>query len=447
MITFLSLWLLLGSGDPSQVSEGERWLREVSYIISEDERRSFATLEGDSQRADFIERFWRRRDPDPSTEFNPAREQHYQRLAFAEAHFGRDTDRARVWINYGKPQQRLVFPSSDFEITLYPEKPVQVVISSYPAVHVNTPEAEIWSYWSLPGGGELVAPMELLFMRVPAGDAGMLSILPHMKGAGLEEKSLHARRLLETPLFRGTRTAAEEFHLVYAGLPRFAGVREFYRQMLNTPDGFDSFEIGRNLIRLRRPSGDWLEDSEQRHRRLRGEAASSVYFETLEADIEHWFLKSARGFVCVALLLHLDLEGFQPGDEVVILSEMRRDGTVKARFDDSLRLEEFSQRKTEGLAVPMRMAVSPGLHTLDVHILDRTHHRYRRLQRTIDVPRYDGGFSLSDPVLCKEVLRDGFSGLAFRNQRRELTLGDWNPFRADDLLLLPAHQARRNFYL
>jgi hypothetical protein len=52
----------------------KRWLSEdVAYIITKEERRAFNALQTDEERENFIENFWRRRDPNPDTEENEYR--------------------------------------------------------------------------------------------------------------------------------------------------------------------------------------------------------------------------------------------------------------------------------------------------------------------------------------------------------------------------------------
>ena len=46
----------------------KRWLNtDVAYIITKDEKRAFLALVTDEERENFIENFWRRRDPNPDT--------------------------------------------------------------------------------------------------------------------------------------------------------------------------------------------------------------------------------------------------------------------------------------------------------------------------------------------------------------------------------------------
>jgi GWxTD domain-containing protein len=87
------------------------WLeKDVAYIITEEERKAFKKLATDEERERFIEEFWRRRDPDPDTEENEFKEEYYERIAYANEHFasgipGWKTDRGRIWIMYGKPDE------------------------------------------------------------------------------------------------------------------------------------------------------------------------------------------------------------------------------------------------------------------------------------------------------------------------------------------------------
>jgi GWxTD domain-containing protein len=82
----------------------------VGYIITDEERSAFMRLQTDEEREQFIENFWVRRDPTPNTPQNEYRDEHYRRIAFANAQFnagvsGWKTDRGRIYIVYGPPDQ------------------------------------------------------------------------------------------------------------------------------------------------------------------------------------------------------------------------------------------------------------------------------------------------------------------------------------------------------
>ena len=95
----------------------KKWLDEdVVYIITDEERAAFKQLSNDEERDNFIEAFWQRRDPTPDTEENEYKEEHYQRIAYANEHFaagvpGWKTDRGRIYIVFGKPDEIDSHPS------------------------------------------------------------------------------------------------------------------------------------------------------------------------------------------------------------------------------------------------------------------------------------------------------------------------------------------------
>src|SRR6266404_448097 len=95
----------------------KKWLNEeVVYIISDEERKAFRGLATDEERQQFIEQFWLRRDPTPDTEENEFREEHYRRIAYSNERFasgipGWKTDRGRMYIAYGPPDEIESHPS------------------------------------------------------------------------------------------------------------------------------------------------------------------------------------------------------------------------------------------------------------------------------------------------------------------------------------------------
>jgi GWxTD domain-containing protein len=94
-----------------------RWLNEdVAYIITDEERAAFKRLSTDEEREQFIEQFWLRRDPTPDTIENEYKEEHYRRIAYANERFasgipGWKSDRGRIYIMYGPPDENESHPS------------------------------------------------------------------------------------------------------------------------------------------------------------------------------------------------------------------------------------------------------------------------------------------------------------------------------------------------
>jgi GWxTD domain-containing protein len=94
-----------------------KWLNEdVAYIITDEERQAFKRLQTDEEREQFIEQFWLRRDPTPDTVENEFKEEHYRRIAYSNENFasgipGWKSDRGRIYITYGPPDEKETHPS------------------------------------------------------------------------------------------------------------------------------------------------------------------------------------------------------------------------------------------------------------------------------------------------------------------------------------------------
>jgi GWxTD domain-containing protein len=95
----------------------KKWLNEdVVYIITDEERNAFKHLQTDEEREQFVEGFWKRRDPTPDTEENEYKEELYRRIAYANEHYasgipGWKTDRGMIYIKYGPADEVDSHPS------------------------------------------------------------------------------------------------------------------------------------------------------------------------------------------------------------------------------------------------------------------------------------------------------------------------------------------------
>src|SRR3954463_6068609 len=163
----------------------KKWIEEdVTYIITDEEKKAWKKLATDAEREQFIEAFWRRRDPDPDTEVNEYLEEHYERVAYSNQHFasgipGWKTDRGRIYIMYGPPNEKETHPSGGSY-----ERP-----SYEGGGSTTTYPFETWFYRYLPGVGsgieiEFVDPTgtgEYHIARSPDEKDALL----HVPGAGL----------------------------------------------------------------------------------------------------------------------------------------------------------------------------------------------------------------------------------------------------------------------
>jgi len=112
--------------------------KQIAYISSEQEIRVFEELDTEGKKR-FLAEFWKRRDPDPTTQVNEYKQDYFESIQYANATFssafkeGWRTDQGRVILVYGKPDEIERNPSS-----------------------LNSSPYEIWYYYALEGGAQFV---------------------------------------------------------------------------------------------------------------------------------------------------------------------------------------------------------------------------------------------------------------------------------------------------
>ncbi len=89
---------------PDLTAEQRQWLTEEDLLIRKDERKEFLALKESYQRDEFIAKWWRSRDPDPSTPRNEFKEAWEARKDEVRSRYGNLTeDRARAFLLHGEP--------------------------------------------------------------------------------------------------------------------------------------------------------------------------------------------------------------------------------------------------------------------------------------------------------------------------------------------------------
>ncbi|HEY2934205.1 MAG TPA: GWxTD domain-containing protein [Acidobacteriota bacterium] len=128
----------------------DKWLnQDVVYIITDEERAVFEKLSTTDEKDNFIEQFWFRRNADPRTSINEFKEEHYRRIAYANATFGSGmpgwkSDRGRIYIMFGEPA----------EIERHSGGGTYVRKQYEGGGHTATYPFEVWRYRSIPGVGQ-----------------------------------------------------------------------------------------------------------------------------------------------------------------------------------------------------------------------------------------------------------------------------------------------------
>lgn len=109
------------------------------YILSEDFKEKFEAISDLEAQKKFYYSFWKSVDPTPGTPFNEYKKEYFEKVNYADKYLksdtrkGWETDRGRVYISFGKPNEIERFP---FE--------------------ANTRAYEIWRYDNIEGGVEFV---------------------------------------------------------------------------------------------------------------------------------------------------------------------------------------------------------------------------------------------------------------------------------------------------
>ncbi|MGH9450082.1 MAG: GWxTD domain-containing protein [Terriglobia bacterium] len=141
------------------MSPYKKWISgPIGYIITPEERAAFKKLTTDDEREQFIENFWERRNPSPGDPENEFKEEFYRRIAYANEHYasgipGWRTDRGRIYIMYGPPDEQDNHDSGGEYVANPNELPYQGADASN---EMTTYPFEDWYYHYIPGIGENV---------------------------------------------------------------------------------------------------------------------------------------------------------------------------------------------------------------------------------------------------------------------------------------------------
>lgn len=356
----------------SEVKEAyKRWLNtDVAYIITKDERRAFQALTTDEERENFIENFWRRRDPNPDTEENEYREEYYERIAYANEHYssgipGWKTDRGRIYIAWGKPDSVESHPSGGAY-----DRP-----SYEGGGSTTTYPFEVWFYRHLDGVGdgieiEFVDPTGTGEYRI-ARDANEKDALKYTPNAGL--------------------TLAEQLG-VSSKADRISGINQgHFQREQDTP--FRRLEI---ITNLQRPPSVKFGD-------LAGVASSESILDNnpLDFDLRIDFFRQSDDRVIAAFTVQTEnsqlsfdsLGGLQQAKMNIFGRITAVSGKRSGIFEDSVTTSataaELAELKDRKSVYQKAVALTPGTYKVDVVVRDvGTGNRgIRNIGFT--VPRYD----------------------------------------------------------
>jgi GWxTD domain-containing protein len=163
-VSFIFVFLVTTIGISKQIPPKEDFLSLVRYIITDEEVNMYKEYPP-SEREEFVEKFWARRDPTPTTPKNELMEHYFQRIEESNKLFkggiaGWLQDRGRIYILLGPPDERIVNPGGSPQID--PFQPAQQQLSTPMDKKQSSSErmgdkpSETWIYYKLLASSQII---------------------------------------------------------------------------------------------------------------------------------------------------------------------------------------------------------------------------------------------------------------------------------------------------
>ncbi len=455
---------LLFGGDLSP--KFDKWLnQDVVYIISAQERSQFLKLSTDSEREAFVDRFWKIRDTDPSTEENEFKREYYARIQYANEHYndgipGWKTDRGRIWIMHGPPDDiHYEYGGSSLKIDV--ENPTTVLTGESSAdrqrryrLTFNAPETEIWVYRHISGARNVTSYFEVIFSRTDPEQIYQLNRTLRSGAASAQTIGERFRRDYAIMTFIRGHYFVGPYRIVYAGEYRFQDLDDFYQSIFHPSrlPRLDSMEYRVALQDLERSPGEDLMEKLALGRTLKEKVRSRVFFEDLPIYIHVGTLQSEPGSTVLPISIgipHRDDKGHILGRERDILDLMLelvdKQGDTAASLIDTVKFDgrDATQDQTRNFLYQTRLAARPGVYRLSIYAALHGHNSSALREMEVRLPDYASGrLQMSDLLLFDEVLtKEAYKHSA---ERRDLPrfLGQTNPVFLKDHVLIPSSDCR-----
>jgi GWxTD domain-containing protein len=354
-----------------------KWIKEeVPYIITDEERATFKKFSTDDEREQFIEQFWERRNPNPGSAENEFKEEYYRRIAYANERYasgfpGWKTDRGRIYIMYGPPDEIDSHPSGGSYNRTQEEGGGDT--ATYPF--------ETWRYRYIDGVGqniilEFVDPTLTGEYRLTI-DPEEKDALLHVPGAGL---TMSEQMGMSDKADRFRNSDMNNNQSGHSGSGNLAGMNEF--------DRLDLYS------KIFKPPSVKFND-------LRASVTSKVSAQLLPFDVRTDFIRVTEDSVLTPITiqisnreLHFDNKGGVMHAVLDIFGEVSTpSGRRAATFEDALALdvpENDFQRYVDRKSVYQKVVpLRPGLYKLSVVLKDDIDSNMGSVDVSFRVPRID----------------------------------------------------------
>jgi GWxTD domain-containing protein len=365
----------------------KKWLDEdVSYIITDEERAAFKQLSNDEERDNFIEAFWQRRDPTPDTEENEYKEEHYQRIAYANEHFaagvpGWKTDRGRIYIVFGKPDEIESHPSGGSY-----ERPMEEGGGS-----TSTFPFEDWRYRYIEGIGQ-----EVIVEFVDTCMCGEY----HMTMDRSEKDALLMTPNAGLTLWEQMGMANKSQRFNGNGMERLGLGPQSSTQATKQFDRLEQFAKLQAAPKIK------FTDLEEA-------VNSKVILNPMPFDVKVDFVKVTSDTVLVPIVIQMknrditfvSKDGIQRGTVNIFARLSTLTGKIVQTFEDTVQVDvpaELLPRTAENSSVyPKALPLRPGRYKLNIAIKDVNGDRKGVWSRSIVVPEYsDDKLSTSSLIVA-----------------------------------------------
>ena len=368
----------------------DKWLeQEVPYIITDDERSAFKPLTTDEEREVFIEQFWANRDPDPRTPTNEFKEEHYRRIAYANERFasgvpGWRTDRGKIYIIHGKPDEVEAHPTGG---------PYERPMEEGGGESVAYP-FEVWRYRHIDGMGE---DIQLTFVDQSNSGAYELSLNPETDKDAL----LHVPNAGPTILEQmGLSTWADRPYFNPGSQANNLGGRH---------SAFDRYELYTKVQKA----------PEMKYPELRDAVSVEIHYEQLKYETRHDFIRLNDSQVLVPITVRVANREMTFKEENGVLNgRLAVYGIVKSlanriivEFDDDIIASYTAgdrDRSLAGSSLYQKVITLDAhtLHRLDLVVKDLHSGRIGVATVAIVPPTFDASkISLSSMLLSDHILR------------------------------------------
>jgi GWxTD domain-containing protein len=369
----------------------KKWLNEeVTYIISDEERKAFGRLNNDEEREQFIEAFWLRRDPTPDTEENEYREEHYRRIAYANETFasgvpGWKTDRGMIYIKFGPPDERDEHPSGGTY-----ERPIEEG-----GGETSTFPFEKWRYRYIEGMGNDIN-IEFVDTTMTGEyhmtqDPSEKDALLYVPGAGL---TLYEQMGLTCKVCRFTRT--DGTHLGTGSMP--------------LPASMDQFTRLEQYANLQKPPVTKFKD-------LEAVISTSVKYNLLPMQVRADFIPVTDAVVMTNVTIQFDRKDLQyktkQGLATATVEVTGRITTITRKFvtsfDELVNPDpvpaEFLEQAAHGPNIFQKnIPLKPGQYRLDVTAKDINSGNTHVTTMALNVPRLDDDRLSSSSLILADVM-------------------------------------------